>query len=75
MLSKGIADARRATVGDRVTLPTPVPTPLRIAAISTNLGWSPGTILLNPTTTPAHGGATMRARSTSTSLPARRPTS
>src|SRR5205807_159835 len=34
-------------IGERVILPTPVPTPLRVAAISTNLGWPPGAIVLN----------------------------
>jgi putative ABC transport system permease protein len=47
VLSETIADALDAEVGDTVTLPSPVPTPLRVAAISTNLGWSPGAIVLN----------------------------
>jgi putative ABC transport system permease protein len=47
VLSEAIADAEGVGVGDPVTLPTPVPTTLRVAALSTNLGWSPGSILLN----------------------------
>lgn len=47
VLSEAIADARSVGVGDRVTLPSPRPLPLRVAAVSTNLGWSPGSILLN----------------------------
>jgi putative ABC transport system permease protein len=47
VLSEAIAEARDVGVGDRLTLPSPRPLPLRVAAISTNLGWSPGSILLN----------------------------
>jgi putative ABC transport system permease protein len=47
VLSEAIASAQGVGIGDRVTLPTPVPTPLRVAAISTNLGWPPGAIILN----------------------------
>lgn len=47
VLSRGIADALGAGVGDEVTLPTPRPQPLRVAAISNNLGWPSGAIVLN----------------------------
>lgn len=47
VLSESIADQLDARVGDRVTLPTPEPTAFRVAGISTNLGWPPGSILLN----------------------------
>jgi putative ABC transport system permease protein len=47
VLSETIAEAQAVGVGDRVTLPSPRPTALRVAAVSTNLGWSPGAILLN----------------------------
>lgn len=47
VLSEGIAEATGVGIGDPVTLPSPVPSTLRVAAISTNLGWSPGAILLN----------------------------
>ncbi len=47
VLSTGIADALGVGLGARVTLPTPVPTALRVAAISTNGGWPPGMIVLN----------------------------
>jgi putative ABC transport system permease protein len=47
VLSEAIADQLHARVGDAVTLPTPIPTRLRVAAISTNLGWPPGAVLLN----------------------------
>ena len=47
VLSEAIADILDADVGDTVRLPTPVPAPLRVAAISTNLGWPPGAVILN----------------------------
>ena len=47
VLSETIAEAERVGVGDRVRLPSPVPTTFRVAAVSTNLGWSPGAIVLN----------------------------
>ena len=47
VLSEAVAATEHVGIGDRVTLPTPVPTQLRVAAISTNLGWPPGAIILN----------------------------
>lgn len=47
VLSEAIAATEHVGIGDPVTLPTPVPTRLRVAAISTNLGWPPGAIILN----------------------------
>lgn len=47
VLSEAVADVLGAGIGDIVQLPTPVPTRFRVAAISTNLGWPPGAILLN----------------------------
>ncbi len=47
VLSQAVADVEHVSIGDRVTLPTPVPIPLRVAAISTNLGWPPGAVVLN----------------------------
>lgn len=46
-LSEAIADEQDVGVGDRVTLPSPVPTPLRVAAVTTNLAWPSGAIVLN----------------------------
>jgi putative ABC transport system permease protein len=46
-LSRALADQLDVGVGDRLTLPTPRPTPLRLAAVLTNLGWSSGAIVLN----------------------------
>jgi len=46
-LSEAVADEQGVGVGDRVTLPSPVPTPLRVAAVTTNLAWPSGAIVLN----------------------------
>jgi putative ABC transport system permease protein len=46
-LSEAVAKEYAVGVGDRVVLPTPSPTPMRVAAVTTNLGWPPGAIVLN----------------------------
>jgi putative ABC transport system permease protein len=47
-VSDVLARRERLHVGDRFTLPAPTgPTRLRVAAITTNLGWPPGGIILN----------------------------
>jgi putative ABC transport system permease protein len=49
-ISEALADERNLHVGDRLELPTPAGTArLRVAAITTNLGWPPGAIVLNTT--------------------------
>lgn len=47
VLSSAIAEDLNVRVGDEVELPTPVPVRLRVAAVSTNLGWPPGVVILN----------------------------
>jgi putative ABC transport system permease protein len=46
-ISRTLANERNLHVGDSFTLPSPRPTRFRIAAITTNLGWSPGAIIMN----------------------------
>jgi putative ABC transport system permease protein len=46
-LSRALADALHVQVGDRFTLRSPLPTTLRLAAITTNLGWPGGAVILN----------------------------
>lgn len=46
-LSQAIARELHVEVGDVVTLPTPRPLRARVAAITTNLGWSAGAIVTN----------------------------
>lgn len=47
VLSESIAEEKGVGVGDVVRLPAPSPIALRVAAVSTNLGWSPGALILN----------------------------
>ncbi|MFL5817418.1 MAG: FtsX-like permease family protein [Conexibacter sp.] len=46
-LSSALVRARGLHVGDVVTLPTPRPLRMRLAAVLTNLGWSSGAVLMN----------------------------
>jgi putative ABC transport system permease protein len=47
-VSKQIASEHHAGIGDTLRLPTPTgPAPLRIAATTTNLAWSPGVIFID----------------------------
>jgi putative ABC transport system permease protein len=47
VLSQAIADQHHLRIGQAFTLPSPRPITFRLAATSTNLGWSPGAILLS----------------------------
>ena len=47
VLSQGIARDLGLRVGDRFRLRSPVPTSFRVAALSTNMGWPPGALVLN----------------------------
>jgi putative ABC transport system permease protein len=47
VLSEAIATEHHLHIGQALTLPTPVPRSLRIAALSTNIGWAPGAIVMN----------------------------
>jgi putative ABC transport system permease protein len=47
VLSQALAAEHHLRVGGSVILPAPIPTRLRVAAFSTNLGWSPGAIIIN----------------------------
>jgi putative ABC transport system permease protein len=47
VLSQALADEHHLHVGQDFTLPAPVPTRFRLAALSTNLGWPPGAVILN----------------------------
>jgi putative ABC transport system permease protein len=46
-LSAALAQRYEVEVGDAVALPSPAPTTFRVAAITTNLAWPPGAIVLN----------------------------
>jgi putative ABC transport system permease protein len=47
VISQGIADERHLHIGQAFTLPSPHPLRFRVAALSTNIGWPSGAILLN----------------------------
>ena len=47
VISRAIADEHHLRIGDSFTLPSPRPTSFRIAALSTNIGWSSGAIIMN----------------------------
>jgi putative ABC transport system permease protein len=48
VLSRAVAEQHNLHVGQYFTLPSPRPVRLRLAAMSTNLSWAPGAIVLNP---------------------------
>jgi putative ABC transport system permease protein len=47
VLSQAIATERHLHIGQAFTLPTPDPMSFRVAALSTNIGWAPGAIIMN----------------------------
>jgi putative ABC transport system permease protein len=47
VVSQALASEHHLHVGQAFVLPAPRPTSLRVAALSTNLGWPPGAIILN----------------------------
>ncbi len=46
-VSRTIADELHLRIGQSFMLPTPQPTMVRLAGVTTNLGWPPGAIILN----------------------------
>jgi putative ABC transport system permease protein len=46
-LSTAVAHERGLEIGDTFVLPTPRPQPLRLAAVTTNLGWAPGAVIVS----------------------------
>lgn len=49
ILSQALGAEHHLRVGQTFTLPAPRPIRLRVAGLSTNLGWAPGAMILNPT--------------------------
>jgi putative ABC transport system permease protein len=47
VVSKALASERHLQIGDAFTLPSPVPETVRVAALSTNIGWAPGALIMN----------------------------
>jgi putative ABC transport system permease protein len=46
IVSLALAEEHHLKIGDSVTLPAPNPTTFRVAAVSTNIGWAPGAVLI-----------------------------
>jgi putative ABC transport system permease protein len=49
VISQAIASEHHLRIGQAVELPTPNPTTFRIAALSTNISWAPGAVVMNAT--------------------------
>jgi putative ABC transport system permease protein len=47
VLSRAIASEHHLRIGSSFTLASPIPMRLRVAALSTNVGWPPGAIMIN----------------------------
>ncbi len=47
VLSQALASEHDLHIGQAFTLPAPAPTTFRVAALSTNLGWPPGAVIVN----------------------------
>jgi putative ABC transport system permease protein len=47
VLSRTIASERGLRIGQTLRLPTPEPRTFRVAALSSNMGWAPGVIVMN----------------------------
>jgi putative ABC transport system permease protein len=47
VVSQALASAHHLHIGESFVLPAPRPTTLRVAALSTNLGWPPGAIIMS----------------------------
>ena len=47
VLSQALADEHHLHIGQAFTLPSPDPQAFRVAALSTNLSWAPGAIVMN----------------------------
>ncbi len=47
VLSQALANEHHVSIGGSVTLPTPVPVTVRVAALSGNIGWAPGAVIMS----------------------------
>jgi putative ABC transport system permease protein len=47
VLSQAVASEHHLRIGQAFTLPSPDPTSFRLAALSTNMSWAPGAIIMN----------------------------
>jgi putative ABC transport system permease protein len=49
VLSQALAAEHHLHIGQALTLPSPTPSSFRVAALSTNIGWAPGALIMNAT--------------------------
>jgi putative ABC transport system permease protein len=49
VMSQAIASEQHLQIGEAFTLPSPTPVRLRVAALSTNIGWPSGAVFVNAT--------------------------
>ncbi|MHB8242998.1 MAG: ABC transporter permease [Solirubrobacteraceae bacterium] len=49
VVSRALAVEHRLSIGARFTMPSPRPESLRVAGITTNLGWPPGAVVISST--------------------------
>jgi putative ABC transport system permease protein len=47
VVSLALAEEHKLKIGQPFALPTPIPTTFRVAAISTNIGWAPGAVVMS----------------------------
>jgi putative ABC transport system permease protein len=47
VVSQALAEEHHLHIGSSLNLPTPNPAPLRVAALSTNIGWAPGALIMS----------------------------
>jgi putative ABC transport system permease protein len=47
VLAQALAREHHLRIGERVTLPSPFPITVRVAALSTNIGWAPGALIID----------------------------
>ncbi len=47
VFSQALASEHHVSIGESVTLPTPLPVTVRVAALSGNIGWAPGAVIMS----------------------------
>jgi putative ABC transport system permease protein len=47
VVSLALAKEHHLKIGQSFTLPSPIPTTFRVAAVSTNIGWAPGAVIVS----------------------------
>jgi putative ABC transport system permease protein len=58
VISQALAQEHHLHIGQSVTLPSPIPVTVRVAALSTNIGWAPGAVTMTASEFAAAWGST-----------------